>query len=95
MDDGRRRTALAAWLAINLPAGFAERILPIDHAVAEHRGDLMAQSPRSGVALSVMDGFLAATAVAKDLTLVTRNVGFYVIRRAAVQSVGRIRPTKW
>jgi hypothetical protein len=45
MDDGRRRAALAAWLAIDPPARFAERILPIDHAVAEHRGDLMAQSP--------------------------------------------------
>jgi predicted nucleic acid-binding protein len=34
----------------------------------------MAESHRSGVALSVMDGFFAATALAKDLTLVTRNV---------------------
>ena len=32
MDDGRRRAALAAWLANDLPARFAERILPIDHA---------------------------------------------------------------
>jgi toxin FitB len=74
MDDGRRRNALAAWLASDLPARFGERILPIDHAVAEYWGDLMAQSRRSGVALSVMDGFFAATALAKDLTLVTHNV---------------------
>jgi toxin FitB len=69
-----RRTALAAWLADDLPARFAERILPIDRTVAEHWGVLMAQSRRSGVALSVLDGFFAATARAKDLTLVTRNV---------------------
>jgi predicted nucleic acid-binding protein len=69
-----RRTALAAWLADDLPACFAERILPIDRTVAEHWGVLMAQSRRSGVALSVLDGFFAATARAKDLTLVTRNV---------------------
>jgi len=74
MDDGRRRDALVAWLANDLPARFAERILPIDRAVAECWGDLMAQSRRSGVALSVMDGLFAATALAKDLTLVTRNV---------------------
>ena len=74
MDDGRRRTALAAWLADDLPARFVGRTLPIDHGVAEHWGDLMARSHRSGVALSVMDGFFAATALAKDLTLVTRNV---------------------
>jgi toxin FitB len=68
------RDALADWLASDLPARFAERILPTDRAVAEHWSDLMAQSRRSGVALSVMDGFFAATARAKDLTLVTRNV---------------------
>lgn len=74
MDSGRRRTALTTWLANDLPARFAERILPIDNAVAEHWGDLMALSRRSGVALSTMDGFFAATALAKNLTLVTRNV---------------------
>ena len=74
MDDGRRRAALTTWLANDLPARFAERILPIDHAIAERWGDLMAQSRRSGVALSAMDGFFAATSLAKDLTLVTRNV---------------------
>ena len=74
MDDGRRRDTLAAWVANDLPARFAERILPIDRAVAERWGDLMAQCRRSGVVLSVLDGFFAATALANDLTLVTRNV---------------------
>jgi predicted nucleic acid-binding protein len=74
MDDGRRRAALADWLANGLAERFAGRILPIDQAVAERWGDLTAQSRRSGVALSVMDGFFAATALANDLTLVTRNV---------------------
>jgi predicted nucleic acid-binding protein len=74
MNDGRRRAVLSAWLTNDLPARFAERILPIDHTVAQHWGDLMAQSRRSGVALSVMDGFFAATALARGLTLVTRNV---------------------
>jgi toxin FitB len=74
MSDGRRRSALAAWLSIDLPARFADRILPIDQAVAERWGELMADSRRSGVALSVMDGFFAATALTKSLTLVTRNI---------------------
>lgn len=74
LEDGRRRTALAAWLAHDLPERFAERILPIDEAIAERWGDLMAQSRKSGVALSVMDGFFAATALTNNLTLVTRNV---------------------
>lgn len=74
LEDGRRRASLAAWLAHDLPSRFAGRILPIDHTVAELWGDLMAQSRRSGVALPVMDGFFAATALANNLTLVTRNV---------------------
>ena len=78
LEDGRRRTALAAWLAHDLPERFAGRVLPIDHAVAERWGDLMAQSRRSGVALSVMDGFFAATALVNNLTLVTRNVKDFV-----------------
>ena len=74
LDDGRRRAALTTWLAHDLPDRFAARILPIDHAVAERWGDLMAQGHRSGIALSVMDGFFAATALTNDLALVTRNV---------------------
>jgi toxin FitB len=74
LDDGGRRAALTAWLTHDLPERFAGRILPIDHAVAERWGDLMAQSRRSGIALSVMDGLFGATALANDLTLATRNV---------------------
>jgi predicted nucleic acid-binding protein len=73
MSAGRRRDALAAWIAHDLPMRFANRILPIDQLIAERWGDLMAASRRSGHALSVMDGFFAATALAHDLTLVTRN----------------------
>src|SRR5450756_605806 len=73
MDDGRRRDALAAWLAGDRPGRFAGRILPIDPAVAERWGDVMAQARQSGFALSVMDGFFAATALANELVLATRN----------------------
>lgn len=73
MDACRRREALAAWLTEDLPARFAGRILPIDPAIAERWGDLMAQARQSGFALSVMDGFFAATALARELVLATRN----------------------
>jgi predicted nucleic acid-binding protein len=73
MDDGRRREALAAWLAEDLPARFAGRILPIDPAIAGRWGDLMAQARQSGFALSVMDGFFAATALDRELVFATRN----------------------
>jgi predicted nucleic acid-binding protein len=47
MDDGRRREALAAWLAIDLPGRFSGRILPIDPAIAERWGDVMAKAARA------------------------------------------------
>jgi len=81
MGDGRRKRALADWLARDLPDRFAGRILPIESEIAECWGDLMAESQRMGRALSTMDGFLAATALAKQLTLVTRNTkGFASFR---------------
>ena len=70
MDEGRRRAALAVWLANDLPARFARRMLPIDHAVAEQWGNLMAQSRRSGVALSVVHRNRAGQ---RTHTLVTRK----------------------
>jgi toxin FitB len=73
MDDGRRREALASWLAVDLPGRFSGRILPIDPAIAERWGDVMAQARKSGFALSVMDGFFATTALAHQLVLATRN----------------------
>ncbi|OSJ36806.1 VapC toxin family PIN domain ribonuclease [Bradyrhizobium japonicum] len=73
MDDGRRREALTTWLAEDLPARFAGRIVPIDPPIAERWGDLMAQARQSGFALSVMDGFFAATALDRELVLATRN----------------------
>ncbi len=78
MDDGRRRGALAAWLAEDLPARFAGRILSIDPTIAERWGDVMAQARQSGFTLSVMDGFFAATALARELVLATRNTKDFV-----------------
>ena len=48
---------------------FGNRVLPVDHAVAEAWPALMVPNPRSP-----MDSLIAATALAHDLTLVTRNV---------------------
>lgn len=73
-DDGRRKEALADWLMRDLADRFAGRILPIEAEIAERWGELMAESQRIGRALSTMDGFLAATALSRQLTFVTRNI---------------------
>ena len=73
MEKGRRRDALALWLARDLPDRFAGRILAIDQETAFAWGDLMAEAKRRGIGLSSMDGMLAATACVLKLTLATRN----------------------
>ena len=72
-DPGRKREALAAWLAEDLPQRFEHRVLPVDVSVALAWGDLMGLAKRSGRGLSSMDGLIAATAIAHNLTLATRN----------------------
>ena len=74
MAKGRKRDALAEWLARDLTARFEHRIIPVEERVALTWGDLMSDAKRSGRGLSSMDGLIAATAIAHDLTLATRNI---------------------
>ncbi|QPC89558.1 type II toxin-antitoxin system VapC family toxin [Mesorhizobium sp. INR15] len=73
MDEGRKREALAEWLARDLPQRFEQRVLSVDEPVALAWGDLMGLAKRRGRGLSSMDGLIAATAIAWQLTLATRN----------------------
>lgn len=73
MDEGRKREALAEWLTRDLPQRFDQRVLPVDEPVALAWGDLLGLAKRRGRGLSSMDGLIAATAIAQDLTLATRN----------------------
>ncbi len=65
--DAKSGAVLERWLR-GLVQHFAERILPVDHTIAEEWGRMNVPDP-----LPVIDGLLAATARVHDLTLVTRN----------------------
>lgn len=69
-----RRVVLEAWLETNLKPRFSGRILPIDEAVSDRWGLIAGKALAKGIALPVIDGLLAATALDHNLTLVTRNV---------------------
>jgi predicted nucleic acid-binding protein len=68
-----KRTELQDWLDTDVRLWFAGRILPVTEPIAERWGHLAATAKRQGLALAVVDGVIAATAVHHDLTLVTRN----------------------
>jgi hypothetical protein len=73
LQEGKRRTELELWLRQDLEAWFAGRILPVDRRVAARWASLVADSIRSGRPLPTVDSLIAATALAHDLAIVTRN----------------------
>lgn len=68
-----RRDMLDLWLSIAVPLRFEGRILPVDLEIAEYWGRLAARHHRTGYVMDTADGYLAATAAVRGLTLVTRN----------------------
>lgn len=71
IGDETRRQTLLDWLETDLPTFFLGRILAVDGPVADRWGRLSAAAGRP---VPAIDSLLAATALAHDLVLVTRNV---------------------
>jgi len=74
LASGRRRETLMKWVDEDLRSRFVGRIAPVDAAVADRWSDVMAARRSEGQGLGVMDGFIAATALVRGWTVVTRNV---------------------
>jgi predicted nucleic acid-binding protein len=74
LSVGPKRIELERWLEIDLPAQFAERLLPINAEIAELWGTMAAEVQLKGIAMPIVDGLIAATAKHHELTIVTRNV---------------------
>lgn len=70
---GQRRKRLNEWLQGELLIRFDARILPVDAAVADAWGRIVAHREALGRPIGAMDAFIAATAQIHNLTLATRN----------------------
>jgi predicted nucleic acid-binding protein len=70
---GKRRVLLERWLREDLEAWFSGRILSVDGRVGARWASLVAEGARTGRPLPTVDSLIAATALAYDLTVVTRN----------------------
>jgi predicted nucleic acid-binding protein len=84
MMAGARTRRLDDWLREELLSRFDGRVLPVDLAIADECGRLLARSEAAGRSIEARDAFIAATAEVYGLTLVTRNVSHF---RAVVQSL--------
>ena len=71
LSDKTRRRKLTAWLDNVIYDGFEGRILEIGIDVMRVWGELYASLPRS---LPIQDTLIAATAIANNLAIATRNV---------------------
>ena len=67
--DPAQGALLRTWLEAHVLASFADRILPVDTAIARRSATLHVPDPRPW-----RDGLIAATALVHRMTLVTRNV---------------------
>ena len=73
MPDSHKRVRLENWLDSDLKLRFAGRWLSVDKEVAERWGLVTAEAERRGAGTPVLDGLIAATALAHGMTVVTRN----------------------
>jgi hypothetical protein len=64
---------------VALPAAFADRILPVDTAVARRSAGLHVPDPRP-----IRDALIAATALVRQLVVVTRDVADFAPTGAQV-----------
>lgn len=73
LAEGKRRAQLEVWLKRDFEAWFSDRILPVDRKIAARWASLVVEGVRSGRPLPTVDSLIAATALAHDLIMVTRN----------------------
>lgn len=67
--DASQAALLRAWMETQVVRSFADRILPVDLAVAQRCAALHVPDPRSE-----RDAMIAATALVHGMTVATRNV---------------------
>ena len=73
LPAGKRKAGLQRWLENALIPRFDNRILPVRTEDALRWGNLLGQARRKGRPLPQTDGLIAAIALNRGLTVVTRN----------------------
>ena len=69
-----KKTKLSQWIEHDLKERFKTRILPIDISVAITWGKIQGSAELEGKPMPAIDGLIAATGLAYNLTIVTRNI---------------------
>ena len=83
LPESKKKIRLIAWFE-TLLTDYQDRIVPVDLAVAEAWGTLQAQAEAAGQTMAIIDGYIAATASAYQMMIVTRNESDFEICRQDV-----------
>jgi predicted nucleic acid-binding protein len=73
MPDGKRRTIYQDRLEREVLPAFTGRILSFDLDASQAYAQLMARAKQAGKAIGKADGYIAAVAAARGLTVATRD----------------------
>jgi len=70
---GKKKQRIDVWFQTELRHRFSGRILDVSETVALVWGELQGEAEKRGRPLAAIDSLIAATAIANDMTVVTRN----------------------
>lgn len=73
LPKSKKKKNLHIWINFDLKERFNNKILNIDINTATTWGKIQAQSEITGQTLPTIDGLIACTGIAHDLTVATRN----------------------
>ena len=74
LQQSRKKSKLNQWFDQELIPRFKDRIISINDRIAICWGELLAKNEGNGRSLSSIDSLIAASALAFNLILVTRNI---------------------
>jgi predicted nucleic acid-binding protein len=70
LPQGKKKTELLYFIDTQIPEWFGNHIIPLDSEIMREWGRMCAKTGRT---LPIMDSLIAATAITRRLTLLTRN----------------------
>jgi len=73
LPQGKKKDQLHKWVNSDLRERFKNRILDFDLIAATKWGEIQGKAELVGKPMSLIDGLISATGIAKDLIVVTRN----------------------